>query len=166
MIRDLLLPEFDQEVATLRSLVASMPDASLDWKPHPKSFSLRELASHLVNIPSWLPMTMDTSELDFGAQPDVKTHQIDSTAHALELLGAAVGAAREKLLAATDQGINETWTLRAGPHVLFTGAKYDVIRAYVINHLVHHRGQLSVYLRLLDVPLEKIYGPTADSNWG
>jgi uncharacterized damage-inducible protein DinB len=163
MIRDLLLPEFDQEIETLRALIATAPDASLDWGPHPKSYTLRMLISHLANIPGWLPMTLDTAELDFATQ-DFKTPQVESVAHALQSLGANAAAAREKLRAATDGAINEIWTMRAGPQIFFSDTKYVVIRGFVINHLVHHRGQLSVYLRLLDVPLPKIYGPTADDK--
>lgn len=161
-IRDSLLPELEQEIKITRSLVASMPDSKLDWRPHPKSQSLGELASHLVNIPNWLPLTMDTFELDVAAATDWKTPQITSAAHALEILDANAGAAKTKLLSLTDGAFSDSWTMRAGPQVFFTCNKLDVIREYVIKHSVHHRGQLSVYLRLLDVPLPQIYGPTAD----
>ncbi|MCL1892625.1 MAG: DinB family protein [Holophagaceae bacterium] len=162
LIRDWLLPELEQEIKITRSLVASAPDPKLDWRPHQKSFSLRELTSHLVNIPAWVPMTLDTPVLDFAAQSEWKTPQANSTEEALGILDANASATFSKLSVATDEAFLEPWTMKNGTQVFFTIPKLAVIKEYVIKHSVHHRGQLSVYLRLLDVPLPQVYGPTAD----
>ena len=165
MISELLASELGQEIISIKALAARLPDGRLNWKPHAKSESLGELASHLINILTWLPMTMDTAELDLHAvKEDRTTPLIASAADALGRLDANARSALERMSSLPDETFFETWTLRAGQYELFRGSKYEVIRRFVINHAVHHRGQLCVYLRLLGIPLPQIYGPTADDK--
>ena len=158
-----LLPEFEHEFAQTRRSLERVAEEHYDWKPHEKSTSLRDLAVHLSNIPGWLPVTMNTEEMDFvtaSFAPFVPS----STAELLERFDAAVAEARESLAAATPEQLQETWTLKADGQVLFTLPKAAVLRSFVFNHNVHHRAQLGVYLRLLDIPVPAIYGPSADEQ--
>ena len=165
MIAVLLREELWQEVISTTALLARLPDDRLDWRPHAKSDSLGGLASHLINILTWLPNTMDTAELDlYAVKEDWTTPQTTTAADAQGRLEANARAAIESISPLPDEAFFETWTLRAGQYELFRGSKYEVIRRFVINHMVHHRGQLCVYLRLLGVPLPQIYGPTADDK--
>jgi uncharacterized damage-inducible protein DinB len=166
-IKDLLLPEFDQEIATTRKLVALFPEDRLDWRPHPKSMGLQFLVSHIVNIPTWVPVTLEQATLDL--MPEGKkweTPQVATRMAALASLEANMAAARASLGKASDEVMAETWTLLGGGKVLFSAPKSGVLRGFVFNHLVHHRAQLGVYLRLLDVPLPGSYGPSADEQMG
>lgn len=159
----MLLPEFDQEMAETRRTLERVPSEHFDWKPHTKSYSLRDLAAHLSNIPEWLPITMDTEELDFTAasfDPFVPT----TTEELLEHFDGAVKAAREALAGATSDQLVENWTLKSDGHEIFTMPKAAVIRSFILNHNVHHRAQLGVYLRLRDVPVPGPYGPSADEQ--
>jgi uncharacterized damage-inducible protein DinB len=160
-----ILPEFDHEMATTRSLLERVPDAQPDWKPHTKSMPLGGLAIHLANIPSWSVMTLTESELDFnppGGTP-WEPPKFESTPATLKTFDQNVANAREVLAATSDEEIMQSWTLKNGGQILFTLPRVAVLRSFVMNHIIHHRGQLSVYLRLLDVPLPSIYGPTADT---
>lgn len=164
-IRALLLPEFDQEMATTRRLLEACPDGPAEYRPHPKSMTWQALVSHLVNIPAWVPLTLDQAELDMG--PDGKawtTPQMGSRAEALAAFDANVASARMSLAAAGDDRMAETWTLKGNGQVHLSAPKVTVLRAFVLNHLVHHRAQLGVYLRLLDLPLPGTYGPSADQG--
>lgn len=162
LIRDLYLPEFDHEAAATRRLLEVFPEGKLDWRPHPKSMTLQQLVSHLVNLPSWMPLTLSTAELDFAANADWKTPQLSTTAEILATFDAHVAQARAALAEATDEQMAELWTLRAGETVYFTQPKFGVLRGFVLSHLVHHRAQYGVYLRLMEVPLPGVYGPSAD----
>ena len=162
MLSQALLPEFDHECTTTRKLLAAVPDSALDWKPHEKSFSMQELATHIVNIPTWVGVTVDQDELDMGAgfePPPTGTRD-----ELLAYFDANVDAARTKLAEADDKTLMGNWTLRTGEVTHMTMPKIAVLRSFVMNHLIHHRGQLSVYLRLKDVPVPSIYGPSADEQ--
>ena len=159
---DHLLPEFDHEIATTRKLLERVPDDRLAWKPHVKSFSLGQLAQHVANIPHWGQITLAQSELDLAATP--RMAELGSRAAILELFEDRVGGTRRALLGKTDGELMAPWSLKQGDHTVFTMPKATVWRSFVMNHLVHHRGQLSVYLRQQDVPLPSMYGPSADEQ--
>jgi uncharacterized damage-inducible protein DinB len=164
LIRDLLLPEFDQEMANTRPFLERFPEDHLDWRPHPRSQTLQALVSHVVNLPSWMGTTLGTAELDFAAHTDWKTPQVATQTEALAAFDAHVAAARTVLAATTDEAFAGTWTLRQGEKIFFTRPRTAVVRDFVFSHLVHHRAQLGVYLRLLEVPVPPAYGPTADAQ--
>ncbi|MCA8977457.1 MAG: DinB family protein [Planctomycetes bacterium] len=157
-----LLPELQHEAATTRRVLERVPEASFAWQPHPKSMSLHDLAAHVANIFSWGKMTLATSELDV-ARP-FPPRAFATTGALLADLDANVEAYRAALAQATDADLCADWTFRAGSQVFFVQPKVAVLRGFVTNHLIHHRGQLSVYLRLLDVPVPSIYGPSADDD--
>jgi uncharacterized damage-inducible protein DinB len=162
-IADALLPEFDQEMASTRRVLAVVPTADAAWKPHPKSFSLGDLALHLANLPRWVVMTLDRTELDLdGPEAARGGRRFDSVEALLEGFDRIVADARGALATATDGAMLAPWTLRAGGSAVFTLPRAAVLRTFVLSHMIHHRGQLSVYLRLRDVPLPPLYGPTAD----
>ena len=157
---DALLPEFDREMTTTRKLLERVPDQSLSWKPHAKSFSLGELATHVASLPTWGAETLNKSELDVGtSQPP---GALPSRADVLAAFDTSTAAARAALAGRTDAELMAMWTLKQNGTTLFTMPKAMVLRSFVLSHLIHHRGQLSVYLRLLDVPVPSIYGPSAD----
>lgn len=165
-IRDALLPEYDHELATTRRLLERVPEAEFGWAPHPKSMTLGQLAGHVANIPFWCSATMDAASYDVAASND-KAARLETPSSRESLLkefDAKVAAARASLAKATDAEMAAPWTLRNGAHEIFTLPRIAALRSFVMNHLIHHRGQLSVYLRLKDVPLPPIYGPTADEQ--
>ena len=165
-ISQMILPEFDHEMANTRKTLERVPDDKFDWKPHEKSTSLGGLATHLANIPSWTKNTFEADELDLmpaGAEPP-HMEQAKSTAEVLAAFDKNVAAARAALEKAADDSWRENWTLRMGEKKIFTIPRAGVMRGFVMNHLIHHRAQLGVYLRLLDVPVPSIYGPSADEG--
>lgn len=162
MLSQSLLPEFDHEMATTRRVIACLPDAARAWKPHPKSFSLGDLATHLVNIPTWVGATIDLDVLDMAGE--LPTPPGGNRDELLAIFDANVAAAREKLAAADDATLMAGWTLKSGETVHMTLPRVAVLRSFVMNHMIHHRGQLTVYLRLKDVSLPSVYGPTADER--
>jgi len=155
-----LLPEFDQEMATTRRLLERVPAAKGPWKPHPKSFALGHLAQLVAWIPGWIANTVREPALDLGTAPK---YSFETTETLLREFDTNVRAAREALAASKDGDYALPWSLKQGDRVVFTAPRDTVVRTH-INHLIHHRGQLTVYLRLNDVPLPPIYGPTADEG--
>lgn len=165
-IADVLLPEFDHEMATTRKCLERMPEDKADWKPHAKSFALGPLCLHLAEMPGWGTMAMTTTELDFNP-PDGRKHEptkYESKAQVLRMFDENVAAARAALAAGSDADYQVGWTLKNGDQIYFTIPRAAVVRTWVLNHVIHHRGQLSVYLRELDVPVPAIYGPSADEQ--
>lgn len=156
-----LLAEFDVEMANTRRTLERLPEDKLDWTPDPKSMSMGRLAAHVAEMPSWAAMTMSTEELDFAAAP-YEPVTAKSREHVLQMLDANVKASRAAIAAGSDADYMKPWTLKAGPQVFFTMPKIAVIRAMVMNHTIHHRGQLTVYYRLNGVPVPALYGPSAD----
>jgi uncharacterized damage-inducible protein DinB len=159
-----LLPEFDHEMSTTRTLLAAVPDAYAAWQPHAKSMSLGRLAAHIGNMPNWVLLTLQHDELDVGIAGATGQRPFESSAATLERFDALVRSSRAALAETPDPLMLAPWTLKSGGHPLFSMPRNGILRAWVLNHMIHHRGQLSVYLRLLDVPLPSIYGPTADST--
>ena len=162
---ELLLAEFDREHGVTRTLLERLPEDRAPWKPHPKSMSLGDLALHLAQLPVWVSLTLQQPELDMnppGGTPWPKRAWTSRDA-LLASFDTNVAAARAVLSAASDAELQAPWTLKNGGHTLFTMPKAGVLRTFVFNHSVHHRGQLSVYLRLCDVPVPPMFGPTADA---
>ncbi|HET9328254.1 MAG TPA: DinB family protein [Candidatus Eisenbacteria bacterium] len=156
-----LLPEFDQEMSTTRRLLERVPSDRGTWKPHPKSFSMGHLAQLISRMPGWITQIMKETRLDLIA---AAPYSLESTPTLLAEFDRHVREARMALERASEEDYSVTWSLASGDRVFFTLPRGVVVRQ-TINHLVHHRGQLSVYLRLVDVPLPSIYGPTADEGW-
>ena len=165
-IKDSLLPEFDHEMATTRRLLERVPEASFAWKPHERSMSLGQLAGHIANLPAWCSTTLETTTLDLDAAglPATRVHMPESHAVLMRDFDAKVAAARALIVARTDAELLVPWTLTRGTQEFFTMPRISAVRSFVMNHLIHHRGQLTVYLRLQNVPLPPIYGPTADEQ--
>jgi len=157
-----LLPEFDQEMASTRKMLERVPEEHLAFKPHEKSYSLLELAAHVANIPTWVGVTLTTTELDLD-QPWDRREPTDR-GEVLADFDAAVSGARPVLERTTADDMEVDWTLRSGGQVWFTQPRGAVFRSFVMSHLIHHRAQLGVYLRLLNVPVPGMYGPSADEQ--
>jgi len=158
-----LIAEIEQEAATARKCLERIPAEKFDWKPHEKSMSFRTLATHVAEMFGWTPSTMQTSELDF-AKIDYKPYEPATTGDLLEYFDKNVAEAIDTLRNSDDAAYMENWTMRNGEKVYFTMPKAIVMRSFVMNHIVHHRGQLTVYLRLNDIPVPSIYGPSADEG--
>jgi len=156
-----MLQEFDNEAKTTRRVLERVPADKLAWKPHPKSMSLGTLALHVASSPGVIIGWCAEDETTFTGET---SPQATSTAEILEAHDASVKKMRETLPQIGDEGMQRMWTPKAGGQTLMTMPKAALARAIVMNHWVHHRGQLSVYLRLLDVPVPSIYGPSADEN--
>ncbi len=165
-IAESILPEFDHETATTRTLLERVPEAMAEWKPHAKSMSLGQLAMHIANLPQWASITLERTEFDTNPPggPRITTPTFQSASHLLQSYDAGVTAARALLARTTDAEFMVPWTLKSGGKKMFNMPRVAVFRSFILNHAVHHRGQLSVYLRLLDVPIPNIYGPTADTQ--
>ncbi len=158
-----LAAELQQEARTTRRILERVPEESFGWKPHAKSMSLGRLAAHVAELPELILPALAQDEFDF-ASGQFKPFEPKTTAELLEKFDRNISAAAEALRKQPDDKMSERWKLRSGDHVLFEMTRAVVVRFVGLNHVVHHRGQLSVYLRLLDVPLPSIYGPSADES--
>lgn len=163
MINESFIAELQNEAKSTRRLLERVPFDNPDWKPHEKSMTLKVLSAHVAELPDWINYTINAPELDF-ATTDYKPKDIRSADDLVKLHDKVVASAAESLKNCTDGQMMENWTLRDGEQVFFTMPRVAVLRGMCFNHLYHHRGQLTVYLRLLGVPLPGIYGPTADEN--
>jgi len=165
-ISQTILPEFDHEMANTRKTLERVPDDKFAWKPHEKSMTLGGLATHLANIPSWTARTFDRDELDIAppGEGPYRLEEAKSTAELLEAFDQNIASARAALEAATDENWQGKWSLLMTGKKIFTLPRTAVMRGFVMSHLIHHRAQLGVYLRLLDVPVPSIYGPSADEG--
>ena len=159
-IAETLLPEFEQEMASTRRLLERVPGDKGTWKPHPKSFALGHLAQLVSWMPGWIGNTLRETELNLAGAAG---YSFETTDTLLALFDKNAADARAALKAARDADFGATWSLKHGDRVLFSAPRGVVVRQH-ISHLAHHRGQLTVYLRLLDVPIPPIYGPTADER--
>jgi uncharacterized damage-inducible protein DinB len=156
----MFLKELDMEAKTTRKMLERVPDDKFDWQPHPKSMTIRRLATHIAELPSWITMTLTTSELDFATSP-YKPEVINNTAELLNYFEKTLADGRAHLEAAKEEQLNESWTLRNGKDIYSTQPKSEVLRM-VYSQIIHHRAQLGVYLRLLNVAIPGSYGPSAD----
>ena len=155
------LKEFDQEMASTRRLLERVPSEKGPWKPHEKSFALGHLAQLVSWMPGWIATSLKEDQIDLAKAGGYGFEPTDAL---LRMFDANVGDAREALASVTGDALDEPWSLKYGDRVLFTSPRGEVVRQH-LNHLIHHRGQLTVYLRLIGVPLPSVYGPTADERW-
>lgn len=160
-----LLPEFDYEMANTRKTLERVPDEKFDWKPHDKSFAMGSLAGHLANLPSWGSLTLSSDSFDLapGGEP-VKSQVLANGKDVLAKFDENVAATRAAIEGASDQDLFKPWTLLSNGNTILTMPKVAVLRSFVMNHMIHHRAQLGVYLRLNDIPVPSIYGPSADET--
>ena len=165
-IKEMLLPEFDQEMATTRKLLERVPENKPEWRPHAKSMTLARLAGHVSELPVWATMTLTQDSLDLNPPggPSFAPAVMKSRQELLTSFDGNVKAAREALSGAQDQDFIKPWSLLKGGQTLFTMPKMAVLRSFVLSHTIHHRAQLGVYLRMNDIPLPPSYGPTADEG--
>jgi len=160
-IVDGLLSEFDHEMSTTRKLLERVPEDKFDWQPHPRATTLGDLAQHVATIPMWGAATLTRTELVFGNTPPAR---FGSRAEILSAFDANAAGTRAALVGRADGEFMVPWSLKAGDKTLFSMPRVMVWRSFVMSHLIHHRGQLSVYLRMLDVRVPSIYGPSADES--
>ena len=165
-IKEALLPEFDQEMASTRRTLERVPEEKFEWRPHAKSGTMGWLAGHLANLPRWTVFTINADELDLAAggtameQPPMPT----STEEVLTTFDTHVSDARAAIAGASDDDLMKSWSLLQNGKTMMTLPKAAVLRSFVMNHVIHHRAQLGIYLRLNDLPVPSIYGPSADEN--
>ena len=155
-----LLKEFDQEMVTTRRVIERVPSEQAQWKPHAKSFSIGHLAQLLAWMPGWMTNTMTQTELDVRGGAG---YSYETTTDLLALFDRNVAEARAAIAASSDADYDVVWSLKIGGHVVMAMPRSEAVRNH-LNHLVHHRGQMTVYLRLIDVPVPMVYGPTADER--
>ena len=156
-----LLQEFEQESASTRKMLQRVPEEYFGWKPHEKSYTLGRLASHVAELTGWIAFTLTTNELDF-AKGDYKPENVATSAELMQLFENNFSKSKAELQKATDDALMQKWKFRNGEQIYFDLPKIAVVRSMALNHIIHHRAQLSVYLRLLDMPVPGMYGPTAD----
>jgi uncharacterized damage-inducible protein DinB len=159
----MLLKELEQEALTTRKMLERVPSDKFDWQPHQKSMTLQRLATHVAELPTWVEMAVTTNELDFAKNayaPEV----IDDTAGLMEYFERSLARGRESLAKTSEETLSEDWTLRNGDQVYLVTSKGEMIRTAYCQ-IVHHRAQLGVFLRLLDIPIPGSYGPSADEGF-
>ena len=165
-IAESLLPELDQEFKNTKKILERVPDDKFDWSPHDKSFSLGGLVSHTAALPMWATTTLNEDSFNIapadGEMP--QTPQATNSAEAVKMFEASAAQAREALAAMSDEDLHKPWSLMAGDETMWTQPRIAVFRSMIMNHLIHHRAQLGVYLRLLDQPVPAVYGPSADEQ--
>lgn len=161
---DILLVEFDREAGLTQQVLERLPGDRFDWQPHPRSRSLGQLALHLAELPRWGASVAAGAEFDLDQIPEVPATTPSSVASLLALFTANASEARRAVSSRTDAELLAPWTLRRGGEEVFTVPRLMAIRTVLLQHATHHRGQLTVYLRLLDVPLPPLYGPSADEG--
>lgn len=159
---NMLLKEMEQEAKTTRKMLALVPNDKYDWKPHERSMTIQQLATHIAELPAWVTMALTTSELDF-ANNSYQSKVVNNTAELLDYFEESFSDGKAHLSKATDEQLLPNWTLRNGKEVYSVSTKGEVIRmAY--SQLIHHRAQLGVFLRLLNIPIPGSYGPSADDH--
>ncbi len=163
-ISETLTPQFDHEMASTRRLLERVPEAHALFKPHPKSSALGDLAMHIATIPHWAVATLTLPHLDFAATSaaEFQVPAFTGTQALLAHLADGVARSRAALVAASDADLLATWTLRVGDRTVLAMPRIAVMRGFILSHMIHHRGQLDVYLRMVGVSLPAIYGPSAD----
>ena len=161
-----LLPEFDHEMANTRKAIERVPDGKFSWKPHTRSNDMGWLANHLSNLPLWLTVTLSSQELDMNPPggSNITLPKGSNQAEVLANFDKAVADARAALEKVSDADLMKPWTFLNAGTTIFTMPRVAVVRSFVMNHIIHHRGQLTVYLRLNDLPVPSLYGPSADEG--
>jgi uncharacterized damage-inducible protein DinB len=162
IISEMLLPEFDQEMSNTRKMLECVPEDKFGWKPHDKSMTLGRLASHVAEMPGWASATIDQDSLELT--PGMKPYLAETREQLLADFDKNAAAARASISGASDEHLGKTWTFIYGGQTVFAQPRTDVLRGMVMSHLIHHRGQLSVYLRLNEVAIPGMYGPSADAK--
>ncbi len=163
MLQQTALMDLDHEFASTRRMLERLPDHRLDFTPHPKSWELGKLATHLLDPPLWAQVTCETTELNFDT-PMPPKEMPTKTADFVRIWDERVAACKATLAGMSDEALQVTWQATAGGHVVMSMPRIAVLRSMVINHMIHHRAQLSIYYRLLDVPMPGMYGPSADEQ--
>jgi uncharacterized damage-inducible protein DinB len=163
MIGQKIASELKHEAVSTMKMLERLPDDKLDWKPHEKSMTLGRLASHTAELSGFITRILTSDEMDFLTREYVPT-VVKSSEEAVALFKEKSASALAELEKVTDEKLMENWTMRNGDHVIFTMPRIAAIRGVGISHFIHHRGQLSVYLRMLDIPVPSIYGPSADET--
>jgi uncharacterized damage-inducible protein DinB len=158
----IFLKEFEAEAFTTRNMLSRIPDDKYDWQPHPKSMTIRTLATHIAELPTWVSLALTTDGLDFAAEPYNPTI-INTTKDLLALLEKSLAEGRAQLIPANEAKLTQNWTLRNGDIIYSVQTKHETIR-HAYNQITHHRAQLGVCLRLLNIPIPGSYGPSADEN--
>jgi uncharacterized damage-inducible protein DinB len=159
-LREVFLPELDAEAANTRRILELVPENQFSYQPHQKSMTLGRLASHVAELPTWVKNTIDRDGLDL--QPGTQPYLAASRAELLETFDKAVAEARQSIAGASDENLTGTWTFSYAGKPMFSNPRYVILRNFVLSHLIHHRAQLGVYLRLNDVEFPGMYGPSAD----
>ncbi len=162
-LRDALLPELERELATTRRVLERAPEAHFDWRPHAKSMTLGHLATHIAQLPGHCAFVLGGAGLDLAMRGEAP-RTAGSSQELLAMFDAAAAKGRAALSAASDEALGQLWTMRNGAKIIFQLPRLGAIRMLAMSHMIHHRGQLSVYLRLKDVALPSIYGPSADES--
>lgn len=164
MLSKSILPAFNQIVDGTKSVLAAVPEDQLDWRPHGRSWTLGELATHLANLPSWTMATLSVSEFDIspadGGPPPMAA--LTTGAEMVAALEENAAAARGAIENCSDADLASPWTMLVAGEARFTLPKGVVLRTFIMDHMIHHRAQLGVYLRMLDIPVPQLFGPTAD----
>jgi uncharacterized damage-inducible protein DinB len=165
-LSEALLPEFDHEMANTRKTLERIPEDKFDWKPHEKSMALGNLATHLSDLPKWVGFTISQTSIDIAPVdgPPMKNEPATSRQEVLDRFDENVKGAREAIAGASDEDLFVNWSLLSGGNPILTMPRVAVLRSFVMNHTIHHRAQLGVYLRLNDIAVPSIYGPSADEG--
>jgi len=156
----MFLNELEQEAISTRKMLQIVPTEKFDWQPHPKSMTIRRLATHIAEIPEWISLGLTTDMIDMAVNPYVPA-PINNTAELMELLEKSISEAKSQLIEENEAKLDGRWVMRNGDQVWVDLSKAEVIR-HALSQLIHHRAQLGVYLRLLDIPIPGSYGPSAD----
>ena len=152
--------ELEHEAVTTRKMLERIPDDKYDWKPHPKSMNIRQLSTHIAELPTWISMALTTDELDFAANP-YEQIQLSNTKDLMKLFEESLENGLSELKQENEDRMEQPWTLRNGDEIYSTTSKAEVLRM-TMNQITHHRAQMGVFLRLLDIPIPGSYGPSAD----
>ena len=166
-LRDSILPEFDHEMAVTRKTLERVPEDKPDWKPHEKSMTMGRLAGHVAELPGFVTIALQQDSFDVRPAPGAPQRQplvMSSRQQLLEAFDKNVAGLRSSLSSASDETLLKSWSLLNGDKTIFTAPRIGVVRAFCLNHIIHHRAQLGVYLRLNNVPVPSVYGPSADEN--
>lgn len=162
-LSEFLIAEIERESASTQKMLERVPEDKFEWRPHEKSMTLKALATHIANLAGMPGLVVTLDYLDF-AEGKVKRPIINNTMDLVKVLNEGTKISVDALKSTKEEDLNKTWVLRHGEHVILEAPRGAAIRSFALNHLIHHRGQLSVYLRLLDVPVPGMYGPSADDK--